>query len=168
MIKKSKFILPRYISTLGLLFSAFLIITSFSLEFFAHLNPCPLCLLQRWLIILIFLIFLTQTIHNPKKRKTVIIYAIINITFSILGGLIASRQIWLQSLPKDKVPPCGPDLYTLLDVAPYQETIRILFQDSGDCAKPSFILGLPLSQWGLISFILLFICSLMIIVKTKK
>ena len=167
MLKK-KFTLPRYIAALGLVFTILILSISYYLEYYRHLTPCPLCLMQRFTFILISLILLIQIIHNPLKKKTAIIYGALVSFLSILGALIASRQIWLQHLPKDQVPPCGPDIYTLMNYAPLKHILNVLFYGSGDCAKIDWtFLSLPLSQWGLISFLLLLTCSISIIMKSK-
>lgn len=168
MVTRTKFTLPRYIASLGLFFIICLLITSYYLEYIVKLSPCPLCLVQRGVIVLIGLILLMQIIHNPAKRKTALIYGLLTTFFSMVGALVASRQIWLQHLPKDQVPPCGADLYTLMKIAPLKKVLGVLFSGSGDCAKLHLVFGLPLSQWSLISFLLLFICSIFIIIKSRR
>ena len=71
------------------------------------LQPCPLCISQRLAILLTGIVFLTAGLHNPGpvgiKR-----YALLGTLSALLGASISMRHVWLQHLPPDKVPECGP------------------------------------------------------------
>jgi len=68
-----------------------------------------------------------------------------------VGGIVtAGRHLWLQSLPADQVPSCGPGLGYMLDAFPFSKMLKLVFTGSGECAKVEPILGLPMPAWTLL------------------
>ena len=63
--------------------------------------------------------------------------------------------MWLQTLPPDQVPSCGPGLGYMLDAFPFAKMLKLVFTGSGECAKVEPILGLPMPAWSLLWFVLL-------------
>ena len=104
------------------------------LEHVVGLEPCPLCIFQRVAFIVIAVISLIGTIQNPKKLLERIYTGLILIA-SLCGAGIAGRQIWLQHLPEDKIPECGPGLEYMLDAFPFIDALRMVLSGSGECAE---------------------------------
>jgi disulfide bond formation protein DsbB len=78
-----------------------------------------------------------------------------------VGAAIAGRQVWLQHLPADRIPECGPGLDFLLETSPLTETIKTVLRGSGDCAKVDWtFLGLSIAEWSLINFLALMALAL--------
>src|SRR5260370_3731228 len=76
--------------------------------------------------------------------------------FAAGGAATAARQVWLQHLPEDKIPQCGPDLFFMLENLPLSRTLQKLFQGSGECAAVDWkFLGLSIAGWSLLGFIAL-------------
>lgn len=124
------------------------------------LEPCPLCIMQRIGVIAAGLVFLVAGLHNPAALGQRI-YAGLAALASIAGGAVAIRHLWLQSLPEDQVPACGPDLDYMLDVFPLQEVIATVLRGSGECAAESWsFLGLTIPGWSLVVFTGLLAASL--------
>ena len=72
---------------------------------------------------------------------------------SSAGGAVSIRHIWLQNLPPDQVPACGPGLNYMLDVFPLQNVIQQVLAGSGECAEMDWsFLGLSLPGWSLVVF----------------
>jgi protein dithiol:quinone oxidoreductase len=123
-----------------------------ALEVFFELEPCPLCVLQRIVLIAIFFVSVVMVFSEalPKGRfflNTVTLFLI------ILGGFIAVRHIWLQSLPPEQVPACGPDLQYLLKMFSTYDILRLMLKGSGECAKITFrFLHLTLPMWTLLLY----------------
>src|SRR3954469_24213101 len=84
------------------------------LQYVQGLEPCPLCMVQRGFFYGVTLVFVFGAIHRPARVGTAI-YGVLAAVFAIGGLATASRQVWLQHLPADKVPQCGPDLFFMLD-----------------------------------------------------
>ena len=81
----------------------------FYLEGVLYLAPCPLCTVDRGLFLLIALMSVISLIHSPRG-VSLWIYTSLSSLFALLGIAVGIRHIWLQNLPADKVPECGPDL----------------------------------------------------------
>ena len=65
--------------------------------------------------------------------------------------------MWLQHLPPDKVPQCGPDLFFMMENFPLSRTLKTLFSGTGECAAVDWtFLGLSIAEWSLIWFAALF------------
>jgi len=123
------------------------------LEHVDGLEPCPLCVFQRVAMIATALIFFTAFAHNPKVTGQRI-YAVLAIIASGIGVAIAARHSWLQHLPPDEVPACGPGLNYLLEAFPMVDVFQIVFNGSGECASISWrFLGLTLPEATLLVFV---------------
>ena len=72
----------------------------------------------------------------------------------MIGAGIAGRHAYLQSLPADEVPACGPSLDYLVDMLPIMEVLDVVLKGSGECADVSWtMLGLSMPTWLLLFFI---------------
>lgn len=122
-------------------------------ENYLGLEPCPLCMTQRGFVVAVGLMAALAWIHNPKALGQRI-YAVLGIIFAGLGAGIAGRHTWLQTLPEDQRPACGPSLEYMFDVLPFADALRVLFQGDGNCAEIQWsLLGLSIPGWTLVGFI---------------
>lgn len=130
----------------------------FFLQNYKGLAPCPLCVFQRIGLIVMGIFALIAAIGNPKAvilKFILWLGSLAGITWS-LG--VAARHVWLQHLPADQVPSCGPGLDYWLDALPLQQVIRQVFSGSGECAEISWrFLGLSIPEQALIFFGALFL-----------
>ncbi len=111
------------------------------------LDPCPLCVFQRVAVISIGLIFLVAALHNPSGAGR-IVYSLLLALAAIAGAAVAGRHAWLQQLPPDKVPSCGPGLDYMLETLPFTEMLSTVFKGSGECAEIVWqFLGLSMPAW---------------------
>ena len=114
------------------------------------LEPCPLCVFQRIAIIALGVVFLLAAIHNPAGGGR-FVYVVLAALAGAGGIAVAGRHVWLQNLPEDKVPACGPDLGYMLDAFPFADVLQMVFTGSGECAEISWsFLGLSMPAWVLI------------------
>lgn len=142
----------RMLFLIGFLFCAGLIGTALYLEHIDGLEPCPLCVFQRIVVIAVGVWLLLAALHNPKTTGRRI-YGAITFILAVVGGGIAARHVWLQSLPADEVPDCGPDLSYMIDTFPLAETLMMVFSGSGECAEVQWnFLSLSIPQWTLVVF----------------
>ena len=158
----------RALSFYGLLICiASMLFAILYLERVLFLDPCPLCIFDRVVITALGVVFLVAFLHNPKSLLAKI-YAMISTIFCLLGMGLASRHIWLQNLPKDEVPECGPGLYFMLDTLPFFNVIKKVFMGSGPCAQINWTFaGLTIPQQTLILFSGLLVLSVLQIVRRK-
>lgn len=146
---------------LGFLGCVVLLGAAYYFQFVEKLAPCPLCISQRIGIFLAGLCFLCAFLHNPNQTGTRR-YAILGTIIALGGGSISARHVWLQHLPADQVPECGPGLDYLLENFPLSETIKLMLSGTGDCAKVDWTLfGMSMPAWTLIAFLMLATLSLL-------
>jgi disulfide bond formation protein DsbB len=99
-------------------------------------------------------------LHRPGRVGTVI-YALGAAAFSLGGAAVAGRQVWLQHLPPDKVPQCGPDLFFMMENFPLARTLKTLVSGTGECAAVDWtFLRLSIAEWSLLWFAAFFVYCL--------
>lgn len=152
---------PRLWFFWGFLGCAFLLGMGAYFQFVDGLEPCPLCISQRIAIFLTGLCFLAAAIHNPGP-KGIKAYAIAGAIIALCGAAISTRHVWLQNLPPDKVPECGPGLEYMLQNFPLSATIKLMLSGTGDCAEVNWtMLGLSMPAWTLVAFLILATLSIL-------
>ncbi len=115
------------------------------------LEPCPLCIFQRVAVIATGSIFLLAALHGPARLGR-LIYGGLAAAAAAVGLGVAGRHVWLQNLPPDQVPACGPGLDFMLDTFGLGEVLRMVLSGSGECADVSWsFLGLSMPAWVAIS-----------------
>ncbi|MDF1758215.1 MAG: disulfide bond formation protein B [Legionellaceae bacterium] len=134
-----------------LLFTILVVVSAFYLENVFDLRPCPLCIMQRFCILLLgFFCFVALGLKSLKRARFI---AIIQSIFSILGLYFASRQIWLQSLPVDESQMCMPGLEALVHYFSPAVIIKAFFWGSSECSEVSWrFIGLSMPEWAAIYF----------------
>ncbi|BBF77017.1 MAG TPA: disulfide bond formation protein B [Acinetobacter ursingii] len=146
----------------GLLVLASIVGMSFALylEHVKGLDPCPLCVFQRVGLMAMGIFALIAFLHNPASNLMKRMYALLA-TLSIGWSVgVAARHVWLQTLPPDQVPSCGPGLNYLIDALPLKTVLNEVLTGSGECAAIDWtFLGQSLPVWSLVFFsVLLLIC----------
>lgn len=123
------------------------------LQFVEHLEPCPLCISQRIGLLAVGILMLIAALHNPGAAG-IKIYAIAGTVLAMIGGSISIRHIWIQHLPPDQVPECGPGLEYVFENFPLAETIKLMLSGTGDCAKIDWtLLGFSIPELTLLGFL---------------
>ena len=117
------------------------------------LEPCPMCIFQRVAMLATGAIFLLAAVHGPKSGGRWVYSGLATLAASI-GGFIAARHVWLQGLPEDQRPACGPTLDFLMQMMPLQEVITLILKGDGNCAKIDWTLfGQSIPFWTMIAFV---------------
>ncbi|MBR2513129.1 MAG: disulfide bond formation protein B [Halomonas sp.] len=148
----------------GVAFCVVMMAVALALEHIAGLAPCPLCIFQRVAVIAAGLVLAVAAMHNPRGRIGKSVYGVLGLIAVGVGAFIAGRHVWLQSLPADQVPSCGPGLDYMMDILPMQEVVAMVLTGSGECAEIDFmLLGLSLPAWTLVGFLILAIAPLRIL-----
>jgi disulfide bond formation protein DsbB len=159
---------PRLGYLAGFLMSGGLIAYAYYLQYYEYQNPCPLCIMQRVVYFALSVVFLTGALHGPRRTGAGVYSALLTL-ISLVGAGIATRHVWLQHLPKDKVPECGPGLSYILDRFPLMDAFAKIFRGSGECAEASWkLVGLSIAEWSLVWFILLGAFAVMIALAARK
>ncbi|MDP3534780.1 MAG: disulfide bond formation protein B [Halomonas sp.] len=154
----------RPAALVGVAFCVVMMVVALALEHIAGLAPCPLCIFQRVAVIAAGLVLAVAAMHNPRGRMGKSVYGALGVIAAGVGAFIAGRHVWLQSLPADQVPSCGPGLNYMMDILPMQEVVAMVLTGSGECAEIDFmLLGLSLPAWTLVGFLILAIAPLRIL-----
>lgn len=143
----------RILNLAGLLACSAMMAYALYAQYQLLLDPCPLCLLQRVAVIAMGIFFLLAALHNPTGGGRRVYAGLIGL--SAIGGIVvAGRHVWLQNLPPDKVPSCGPGLGYMLENFPLGDALRMVFTGSGECASVDWsLLGLSMPAWVLIAIV---------------
>jgi len=123
-------------------------------EYAWGLTPCPLCIFQRIGFLVMAVFFLIGALHAPRWGVRWV-YTGGVVLGAVWGIAVAARHLWIQSLPADQVPSCGPPLDYMFEAFPFADMLRKVFTGSGECAKVEPVLGLPMPAWTLLWFVLL-------------
>ena len=143
---------PRVLFALTALTCAGLLGFGYYLQFYRDLEPCPMCIFQRLCYAAVVLVTLLGAAHGPRHGG-VYAYAGLTTLFALIGAGIAGRQTWLQHVPADQVPACGPGLEFMLQQFPLAEVIRKALRGTGECAAVDWtFLSLSIAEWSLLCF----------------
>lgn len=159
----------RKLSCILFLFSAALLASAYWLEYVMIYIPCSLCILQRGVYWLIFLLFGLGVLLTPKQHRMQMLFVIGGILLALVGMALTGRQIWMMHLPPEAVPSCSAGLERLMQQMPMWEAVLHVIQAPGDCAESNYtFLKLPLVYWSLAGFsVVLVFCGEWIRQKKK-
>jgi len=149
---------PRLIYLAIFLACAGLIGFALYLQHSLGLEPCPMCILQRYGFIVVGVIALAAAIHNPALlgRR---VYSALLVVMAATGGGVAIRHVYLEHNPP-KIFDCGADVGFMLESFPLTEALPMIFRGTGDCTKvPWRFLSLSIAEWSLICFVLLIVAA---------
>ena len=152
---------PRTTLALVALTSFGLVAGGVVLQTSANIQPCPLCVFQRYAYIVTGALALAGALHRGPYLASRIWAGLV--TLSALTGLgIATRQVWLQHNPP-AISECGADLEFMLESFPLTQALPMVFRGTGDCSKVDWtLLGFSIAEWSIVCFALLALCALAI------
>ncbi len=133
---------PLWLSLSGL--CLFFLGSAYALEWHYHLIPCSLCLLQRLCLLLIAL----GTFFHAWRWS---------LLWSLIGSILAGRQIWLQHQTIGPPPDaCSPGLTYLYQQGAWGDLLSALLHSSTSCSTIDFrLFSWSLASWALLLFGLL-------------
>jgi disulfide bond formation protein DsbB len=144
-------ITPRIAFAFVFVACASLIALALYLQEHDGLEPCPMCILQRYAFILIGVVALAGAIHGPKGLALKV-YGALVIMLSAAGGGVAMRHSWLQHFPP-KVETCGADLDFLMGNFPLSQALPKVFAGTGSCSTVDWtLIGLSIPEWAIVWF----------------
>ncbi len=145
---------PRLGYLLGFLVCLALMGFALYLQYVEFQEPCPLCILQRVVFIALAAVFLVAALHGPGRIGG-IIYGGVLFVLAGIGAAIATRHVWLQHLPRNQVPECGPGLEYMFRKFALGQALGKILSGSGECAEVGWtFLGLSIAGWSLLWFVL--------------
>ncbi|WP_296242964.1 MULTISPECIES: disulfide bond formation protein B [unclassified Psychrobacter] len=136
----------------------------FFLQRYMGFSPCPLCIFQRVGLMVMGGFALIAAVFNPKSMAVRLILWLGSLAGIGWAAIVAGRHVWLQHLPADQVPSCGPGLDYWLDTLPMQQVLKEVFAGSGECASIEWtFMGLSIPEQSLILFSVLILVHLLIL-----
>ena len=121
------------------------------LQHVVGLEPCPMCIVQRYTMVLIALVAAVGAAVSGRRIHLALGGLIV--LLGAFGAFVAARQSWLQWYPPE-VATCGRDLYGMIESFPLQRVIPMIFRGSGDCSAVDWtFLGGSLANWSFVFFV---------------
>jgi disulfide bond formation protein DsbB len=122
------------------------------------LEPCPMCILQRYAFTAIGIVALAAAIHGPRGAALKA-YGSLLILLAIVGGAVAVRQSYIQHFPP-LTSSCGTDLEFLVNTFPISQALPKIFTGSADCAAVHWrLMGLSIAEWALVWFVIFIVAT---------
>ena len=143
----------RVLNLAGFLACAGMMAYALYAEHVLMLMPCPLCVFQRMAVIALGIVFLVAALHDPAGRGRYVYAALLGLA-TTGGAFVAGRHVWLQNLPPDAIPSCGPGFDYIIESFPLSDALAMIFTGSGECAEVDWVfLGLSMPAWVLIAIL---------------
>jgi protein dithiol:quinone oxidoreductase len=147
---------PRTAWLLLALWCASLLAYGLYLQHVDGLEPCPMCVVQRYAMVLVGLVALvgaalTRQVGGGGQKVTAALVALL----ALFGAFVAARQSWLQWFPPE-ISTCGRDFFGMIEAFPLKRAIPMIFKGSGDCTHIDWtFLGLSIANWSFLNFLLM-------------
>jgi len=118
-----------------------------------HLELCPLCILQRFIFLILALLFMVGALHT-QTRKVRRQYSGVILSVASLGLAVAGRHVWLERVPAiPGAPSCGADIMYMFNTLPFKDFFRVLLSGTGECTQETWqFLHLTLPEWAMVYY----------------
>lgn len=141
---------PRRLLALISLACVVLLVFGMYLQHVVGLEPCPMCIVQRYAMVLVALV--AGLAATRSSRGVLLGSSLAMMVLAGFGGFVAARQSWLQWYPPETLS-CGRDLYGMIENFPLQRVIPMVFKGSGDCSAVDWtFLGGSIANWSFLCF----------------
>ena len=133
------------------------------LQHVVGLEPCPMCIVQRYALILVAIFAALAASTGKKSLQTTGL--VLMLVFAVGGAFVAARQTFLQWYPPEIVS-CGRDLYGMIETFPLKRLVPMIFRGSGDCTKVDWtFLGGSIANWSFVCFVGFGVLALVMLVR---
>ncbi len=135
------------------------------LQHVVGLEPCPMCIVQRYALVLVAL--LAGLTAAGKARALHLGGVGLMLLAAGFGAFVAARQSWLQWYPPE-VSSCGRDFYGMIETFPLKRAIPMIFKGSGDCTAVDWtFLGGSIANWSFLCFVAIVLVSLLLFARMR-
>ena len=157
---------PRRLLALVALGCVALLAFGMYLQHVVGLEPCPMCIVQRYAMVLIAIVAGLTAIS--RKSSVLIAGSSLLVLLSGFGAFVAARQSFLQWYPPQTAS-CGRDFYGMIETFPLSRVVPMIFKGSGDCAKVDWtFLGGSIANWSFVCFIVIGLVALTLIARLSR
>lgn len=127
------------------------------------LNPCPMCIVQRYALIIVGVSCALAAFSRSMPAWRV--WGLLAVVLAAFGAFTAARQSWLQWFPPE-VSMCGRDFYGMIENYPIRRAIPMIFKGSGDCTAIDWtFLGGSIANWSFVWFVVFGLAMLWLLVR---
>jgi disulfide bond formation protein DsbB len=131
------------------------------LQHVVGLEPCPMCIVQRYALILIAVC--AGLAGASGRRGLQATGAALILLLAGFGAFVAARQSWLQWYPPE-IASCGRDFYGMIETFPLKRVVPMIFKGSGDCTKVDWtFLGGSIANWSFVWFCFFALVALLLL-----
>lgn len=131
------------------------------LQHVVGLEPCPMCIVQRYAMVLIAVVAAIGAAVSGRRSRMAV--ATVLAVLAVFGAFVAARQSWLQWYPPE-IATCGRDLYGMIESFPLQRVIPMIFRGSGDCTAIDWtFLGGTIANWAFLWFVAFALAALLLL-----
>lgn len=156
---------PRRLLTLVSVGCVGLLAFGIYLQHVVGLEPCPMCIVQRYALILVAL--MAGVAAASSGRSTRQLGVGLMGALALGGAFVAARQTWLQWNPPE-VMTCGRDFYGMIESFPLKRAIPMIFKGSGDCSAVDWtFLGLSIANWSFLCFSAIALLALVLLLRPR-
>ena len=142
-----------------------LLVYGLYLQHVVGLEPCPMCIVQRYALVLVALVAGLTAL--AARRAVHVTGSVLMVLVGGFGAFVAARQSWLQWYPPE-VASCGRDFYGMIENFPLQRAIPMIFKGGGDCSKVDWtFLGGSIANWSFLCFVAVIAVSLALIKRSR-
>ncbi len=143
-----------------------LLVFSMYLQHVVGLEPCPMCIVQRYAFVLVALF---AGLGSALRARALQVFGLLLVLLSAgFGAFVAARQSWLQWNPPEIVA-CGRDFYGMIENFPLQRVVPMIFKGSGDCTAIDWtFLGGSIANWSFLCFVAIFLVSLWLLARRLR
>ena len=157
---------PRRLLALVCAASVAMLAFGLYLQHVVGLEPCPMCIVQRYALVLVAVV--AGVTAFARSKALLMTGAGVMAVLSGLGAFVAARQSFLQWYPPE-IASCGRDLYGMIETFPLKRAIPMIFKGSGDCTKIDWtFLGLSIANWSFVCFVLIALLGLALVFRSLK
>jgi disulfide bond formation protein DsbB len=157
---------PRRILALTALACAGLLVFGLYLQHAVGLEPCPMCIVQRYALLLVGVAAAVTAAFRGGHGFTVGV-ALMGL-LAASGAFVAARQSFLQWYPPE-ILSCGRDLYGMIESFPLKRVIPMVFKGSGDCSIVDWtFLGLTIANWSFLCFTGIAVLALALLLRRRQ
>ena len=161
----SLFARPRLVfASIAALCAAMLAFGILYLQNVVGLDPCPMCIVQRYALIIVGVCCALAALSGRRALQR--LWGLLAVGMAGFGAFTAARQSWLQWNPPE-LATCGRDLYGMIESFPLKRAIPMIFKGSGDCSAVDWtFLGGTIANWSFVWFVIFALLILLTLAKT--
>ena len=136
------------------------------LQHVVGLEPCPMCIVQRYALLLVAVI---AGISSASGKSGFQVGGTVLLLLAAgFGAFVAARQSWLQWYPPE-VATCGRDFYGMIETFPLKRAIPMIFKGGGDCTAIDWtFLGGSIANWSFICFVVIAVVGLALLLRRAR